>query len=165
VVAGARFGGWGAEVELFAAAGSYLRESALDRQLEALVPGIRRSAFLDVFGAALVGEWGVPAPGRGEGPRGGPALRAGVELRRAVLREVHYDSAGTFQVTLLREVDALDVGPVLGAGVDLWLGGGGRLRVCAVDRARLRRLAPTAPRRWDHELVLLLDLIVSPGSF
>lgn len=162
VTAALRRGVWSGEVAVFAAAGSYLRQTQLDRELGKLDLDEAYSSYLDVFTVQANAELAVPPPS--SGMQGGPVAIAGAELRRSVLRQVTAVDDGSQRVELSPDVDQLDVGPVIGAGFDFWLHPSVRLRALAVDRVRYRQRSPDATRSWTHDYALCVDLLLAIGS-
>jgi len=157
--AGLRSGPVGVHATLFVAAGSYLRESSIDRQLEKLEQLDGYASYLDTFAVSVVGELGMPAPTAGV--QAGPVLLGGAEFRRSVLRRVTTDPADdSLRFELDPDESQLDIGPVVGLGVDVWAGARGRLRVAGLDRIRLRRRSPNSQRRWTHDYALTIDVLV-----
>jgi hypothetical protein len=163
LVAGLRSGPVSVELDVFFAAGSYLRESSIDRKLFSLFTDASfqgYDTYLDVFTVSLMGELGMPPP-KTRKWMSGPLLLGGVELRRSVLRTLTSSPIDAQSVVVLDPADVqYDIGPVAGVGLDLWVTPSVRLRASGVDRIRYRRRNQDSARRWIHDYALMADVLI-----
>ncbi len=163
LIAGLRSGPVAVELDVFFAAGSYLRESSIDRKLVGVFTDENfegYDTYLDVFTVSLMGELGMPAP-KTRKWQSGPLLLGGVELRRGVLRKLTPSQFEDQSIVILDPADVqYDIGPVAGVGLDLWVTPSVRLRASGVDRVRYRRRNQDSAQRWVHDYALMADVLV-----
>ncbi len=161
VAAGASRDRWAGEMALFLATGSATQYSGLDEVLTTLVPDWDRASLVDLFSVSVGTRLylGNPEPERRWS--GGTSLIGGVELRSFVAREVvqKQEPSGT-TIELDANGQRLGLGPVLGIGIDLWMGAHAGLRLSELDRIRIRDEGNGTVVR--HDLTTVYEIVYRP---
>jgi hypothetical protein len=160
VAAGATAGRATGEVSAFVTtAGAGGRIEPLDEVLARLISSSQRS-YTDLLAVRAGGRmYGGPSQPR-RGLSGGPTLYVGLELRSFVERDIELDEDEQFTVTLSPNSQRLDLGPVFGVGLDLWLGANAALRLSMLDRVRIRPGLGLRP--VVHEATVIYEIVYRP---
>jgi len=152
--AGASQAHWTGEMAMFLSTGSATEYSGLDKILSEIQPETDRFTFVDLFTVTggLRYYLGSVEPQRKWS--GGPSLIAGAELRSFVQRQLIVDEETLeASISLVPNSQKLDIGPVLGIGIDLWMGAHAALRLSMLDRIRIRNEGNGAFVRQDFAAI------------
>jgi len=160
VAAGATEGHATGEVSVYiTTGGAGARIEPLDGLLASLGSSSQRS-YADLLSVSAGGRlYGGPAEPQ-RGLSGGPTLYAGLELRSFVERDIVANADGQITITLSPNSQRLDLGPVFGVGLDVWVGAHAAFRLSMLDRVRIRPQLVQSP--IIQEATVIYEIVYRP---